>query len=75
MKFWLSVIVLYTYHLLLERESILEFIIFLLGSALWCIILAYVYSDRADRKLADRKNKKNQQKNKPNKQRTYEDLY
>ncbi|WP_227601790.1 hypothetical protein [Bacillus anthracis] len=53
----------------------MEFIIFLLGSALWCIILAYVYSDRADRKLADRKNKKNQQKNKPNKQRTYEDLY
>lgn len=86
MKFWLSVIVLYTYQLLLilnldlllERENILEFIIFLLGlvgSALWCIILAYVYSGRADRKLADRKNKKNQQKNKPNKQRTYEDLY
>ncbi|WP_180227598.1 hypothetical protein [Bacillus cereus] len=53
----------------------MEFIIFLLGSALWCIILAYVYSGRADRKLAERKNKKNQQKNKPIKQRTYEDLY
>jgi len=49
----------------------LEFFIFilgLLGSALWCIILAYAYSGRADRKLAERKNK-------PSKQRTYEDLY
>ena len=51
------------------------FMLGLLGSALWCIILAYVYSGRADRKLADRKNKKSQQKNKSNKQRTYEDLY
>lgn len=61
-----------------ERESILGFIIFLLGllgSAVWCIILAYVYSGRADRKLAERRSKKNQQKNKPIKQRTYDDLY
>lgn len=52
----------------MERESILGFIIFilfLLGGALYYIFLAYAYSGRPDRKLAERKQ---------NKQEKYEEL-
>lgn len=49
--------------------ELIIFLLGLLGSALWCIILAYVYSGRADRKLAERKRNKQLKK-----QHVYEEL-